>query len=345
MVQKSLFAFKIFLAIGLSTIFLTTGYKPINAEQINTKDVSYMGYLCEDEINQMTYQQKIDAYVIPEKIVNRMSTDELIQSVLAHPFASDVLCFDNENDARNYLRRISTAYVELEKRTDFKEKTYNWIESLNNQDKCEIDTSILKIINGAEEKCNQVSYLIKQGQTYSTEGFSGNTGMPKTIKFEGNYSADYITGFYHKYDTMEQALEYYNGELTVSQKNSLDATMANSHSNWTKLASASAKYNCHSYAWISQNSTSNIWILLGFNNFANSTKITRIGANMPTLSGDIITIGTSHSVVVTSGGVSSANIKVKSKLGSIYGVYETKLSDMITMYGGEGTGYVVYRKK
>ncbi|MDD6102550.1 MAG: hypothetical protein PUB67_05495 [Clostridiales bacterium] len=39
-----------------------------------------------------------------------------------------------------------------------------------------------------------------------------------------------------------------------------------------------------------------------------------------------------------------ANIKVKSKLGT-NGVYETKLSDMITMYGGVGTGYVVYRKK
>lgn len=342
MAKKYLFAIKMFLVIGLSTVLFISGYKPNNAEQINTNDISYIGYLSEDELSQMTYQEKIDAYVIPEKTVIRMSTDELIQNVLAHPYASDVLCFDNENDARNYLRRISTAFVELEKRADVKEKTDNWMALL--KDKSEIDNSILNIINGVDGQCNQVSYLIKQGRTYSTEGFSGNTGSLIDMKIEGNYRVKYVSGFYHKYDTMEQAYQYYSGELTASQKNSLDATMAASHSNWVKLASASAKYNCHSYAWITQNSSDNKWRLSGFNNFANSSKITRIGANMPSLSGDIITIGTSHSAVVTSGGVSSANIKVKSKLGT-NGVYETKLSDMITMYGGVGTGYVVYRKK
>ncbi len=56
--------------------------------------------------------------------------------------------------------------------------------------------------------------------------------------------------------------------------------------------------------------------------------------------GDIVTIGTAHSVIVTYGGVSAYPnaVKVKSKLGG-NGAYITSLADMITFYGG-GNRYV-----
>ena len=333
--------FRVIISFVICVVILNESTKLVMSDEIVLNKTAYYPInQTSEEWQSLSYTQQIESCRIEKEYLDCMSTDELIDCVLAHPLIGDVLCFDNANDALNYLRKISDAYVELEERIDCHIRLQKRIDDVSEYGYSFVEEAALRLMAG-----NEVGEFETQnaepGIRGLMSGFNGNQGSLHSETVNGR-TIYYISGSYTLYNKTESAYQYYSNDFTSAQIASMDQSMLSSHPTWTKLGSATGKYNCHSYAWVSTNMSTNIWRVTGCTNFASSTSFTYIGANMPAQAGDIIRIGNTHSMIVTSGGVSSSTIKVKSKLG-FDGVYITSVSDMKTMYATAGANYYVYR--
>ncbi len=68
---------------------------------------------------EMTRSDRVDACQIPKDAIANMSTEELLQAVLAYPFMIDLYAFDTYRDGFEHVYREFPALAELAKRTDF----------------------------------------------------------------------------------------------------------------------------------------------------------------------------------------------------------------------------------
>lgn len=181
-----------------------------------------------------------------------------------------------------------------------------------------------------------------------SEGFSsyGYTfSVPYPSLGENVY---YYDGQYSKYNTTANCYMYYSNDFSNNTKNLINSMISNDNPSWTFISSSTAKYNCHSYAWISA-STSNIYWLNNPENFSGSNSFSFINTNGSVQAGDKVVIysyddygniAPAHSVIVNIGGYYLTPIYVTSKLGTA-GLYTSTLSDMMDFY--DGIFYKVYR--
>ena len=68
---------------------------------------------------EMTRSDRVDACQIPNDAIANMSTEELLQAVLAYPFMIDLYAFDTYRAGFEHVYREFPALAELAKRTDF----------------------------------------------------------------------------------------------------------------------------------------------------------------------------------------------------------------------------------
>lgn len=132
-----------------------------------------------------------------------------------------------------------------------------------------------------------------------------------------------------------ECYSWLSGGLTSADITYLDNYVASAHPTFTKLRSASSKYNCHSYAWYSTSTSNNYWIqdpepIYGNTNYWELWN----SAMRPIQSGDRITFWSGqnllHSARVTS------STRCASKIGH-WGVYNTSISEMVSYYGASTT--------
>ncbi len=155
----------------------------------------------------------------------------------------------------------------------------------------------------------------------------------------------YQLGIYSKYGVSASCLKHYSGELTSSEKNNYNNTIANYYPSWQRIGEPTVKYNCHSYTWIDE-TTSNVYWLDSPSAYANSSSFYSVGDNCGANYGDYIIIfdaegNIQHSAISKSTGSTGSGVVTTSKLGKA-GVYRAPLADIVLLYGNE---YTVYRKK
>jgi hypothetical protein len=81
--------------------------------------------------NLKTYQDRLDAYNIPESILRNMSTAELVKTCLAYPEFRLILTRNNLQEGFAYLSTIFNGFNELGKRKDAGIQLINEYKSLN----------------------------------------------------------------------------------------------------------------------------------------------------------------------------------------------------------------------
>ena len=64
------------------------------------------------------YEKKLNAYNIPDEILKKMSTANLVQTCLKYPEFRLIMTRNNLQEGYNYLRTIFNGFIELEKRSD-----------------------------------------------------------------------------------------------------------------------------------------------------------------------------------------------------------------------------------
>lgn len=154
----------------------------------------------------------------------------------------------------------------------------------------------------------------------------------------------YNEGIYEKYGKRANCWKYCYGDYTSQEKTNLNDEFQSKHPSFTFVSNATKKYNCHSYAWISQNTTKNEYWLNSPEKFASSTGyFSKVGTNCSAVQNDKVILDilpasnpAQHSVIMTS------TSRCKSKFGAM-GVYKCKLSEAMKVYSANS--YRVYRAK
>ncbi len=150
----------------------------------------------------------------------------------------------------------------------------------------------------------------------------------------------YYLGTYGKYNVTSFCLKHKSGDYTTSEKNAMNSTILSIHPSWVLVFSATAKYNCHSYAWI-QTSSSNVYWLDSPTTFSSSSAFRYIGSDCAVSTNDKIIIVDYRGDVQHSAIIYNNSELTYSKLGSA-GVYLVDLSELVLYYGCE---YKVYRER
>lgn len=129
--------------------------------------------------------------------------------------------------------------------------------------------------------------------------------------------------------------KWVSGGYTTDDITKLNNYIATYYSSYSKVSSASSKYNCHSYAWYSTATSNVYWIEDPSPVYSNTSYWTLWVVPMRNLqAGDRITFWSNgtllHSAIVNS------STTCTSKLGH-YGVYKTTISEMKSFYGSTTT--------
>ncbi len=170
--------------------------------------------------------------------------------------------------------------------------------------------------------------------------------------FTASNGAKYTSGYYTKYGTSVNCFKYESGDYSSTEKETLNEQFKSAHSGWTYFSSATKKYNCHSYCWISRLTTNSYWLNDPSGFASASSYFTSHSAGSAITAEDYIIIynanGIAHSAaaITASSGTSvtsrMSNTTVISKFGN-NGLYRTTLYDAYYFYSG--TYYVAYTPK
>lgn len=185
----------------------------------------------------------------------------------------------------------------------------------------------------------------ESNQTRATSGFSSSGYRVGT-----NGGAVYTVGTYTLYGVTTNCYKYYSGDYTTTEAANLNNSFDLAHSSWSRIATCTKKYNCHSYTWINS-SSNNVYWLNNPDAFANSNSFTFVGRGFNTSlsSGDKIIICAAiasddgfgnYTYSVHSANVLSSSGSTRSKLGS-YGVYTVPVDELVQFYNG--FYYCIYR--
>ncbi len=200
-----------------------------------------------------------------------------------------------------------------------------------------------------EPSDNEVDRNIKDenGQNRTEYGFTP-MASPITRSIE-SVSIKFTPGTYHKYSVYSNCLRWYANNYTTTKRNQLDASI--SYDGWYRIAHSSPKYNCHSYAWIWQDTSNDFW-LDSPSAYINSSEVTYVGHNVIPMVGDIIvfldksTNAINHSGVVISTPAGETGIYVRSKFGG-KALYDAPLQGVSSYYlstlNNGSYNYDVYR--
>lgn len=302
----------------------------------------------------VSVEKKLEACRIDEKILKSMTNEALIQAIIDFPFLCELFCYNSYEKGVDVMSHICDAYRELLNRDDGKEALVNAIDNrkstytINKTAEQEIVDDALSLLVLYQQKfidefdsrevemISEFSSLIEFEKIADSTSYS-NSNLYYYIKtpngsFVGHYlySCSHSSSTYH--ETRDQSLvDTFGVEL---------------------VRVGSCIYNCHSYAWYSQQ-VNPYWIPNpaiymtdeSYYNIMSGLGSSSIYAYM----GDIIFYGsveeerTAHSAILISAptGAPLATRNVRSKWGAS-GVFEHSVSTVPSEY--DTTSVSVWRR-
>lgn len=207
-----------------------------------------------------TAEEKREISQIPVQIVNDMSTDALLESILDYPLIGDIFAFGTIEEGINVVSSRFYALKEYLNREDAHKKLYDrfmsvsvyTVEDADINDMImeaflshsKINTNLtadsLEKIETKVKNLSHTTYFKGVSELYSTYDMSG------TVKTPNGSSVPILLASY---------------ELSQLEINNLNKQMESQYPNIIRKAPASRKYNCHSYAWYSQSTIgNNVWM-------------------------------------------------------------------------------------
>ena len=243
----------------------------------------------------------------------------------------------NSFEESGYIKKVFMQYYFKHNWATLKDKEIDAIREVYDKDKQKQIMNNVLFTSG--ELTFSDTFIMESDIKSITSGFT-SSGTYITNSLNGAYCE---VGTYSKYGTSAPCYKYVSGNYTSTERKAMNNYIKTHHPTWVRKYTASKKYNCHSYTWIQNDSSNKYWLNDPMNYIVNGT-VGVIGANGNASVGQRIIIFNNvgsalHSLIVTGYGTNSSSITTESKFGS-YGVYTTKLSEMISAYSGKR--YVVY---
>lgn len=283
--------------------------------------------------------ERVQACQIPIEILDKLSTEELIESVINYPFLMDIYAFDSLQAGFESVAERFNGLEELMKRDDAVYKILSKYKNL------EVDESLdkkseesifilasLEVILGQDELIEQLDenqkmelekeleskYLLKKSNS-DVYGFT--TSIAYRIKSEARNVLVSPLATYYVYTPRGTAVAVSRrGELlTPAEKVAMDNYVRNTYPGITVVRTATTNYNCHSYAWYNTSSSNLYWMNSAYAYMSDGSYIRRSGGITGNRINDKIYYGATnylHSGIVYARSM-GGNAYVQSKWGSM----------------------------
>lgn len=320
---------RLFMLILTATFFLGSAYVSINAENIDRNAESmysihqpyeYPVVPGTDEWNSMSIEERVLSCLVDEEISRKMDSEALLRTVLNFPFIINIGFYNSIDEGVSIVASYFTPLSVLLEREDAIPVLLQYIQDCkNNGNIADIDYAI-----------SSHYYTAVDIMQYCTKKAGVQNGAANYKEEVTRYYIDPIYGV--KYDFVDTPVGtpvfvYFNltwSELSTIMGTTLTYDAAYAYSvqaetiySATLLRNPKPDYNCHSYAWYSQNTGNHYWM-------ENPSAYTDDGSFHLTVTfvpGRKVTytkhIGTNyvkiHSAVISA--VSGNNVTVKSKWG------------------------------
>lgn len=219
---------------------------------------------------------------IPADALGRMTTDELIESVVDYPFLMQIYAFDTYEQGFAKLKASFNGYRALLERDDGPVKLlarYKATEvpvggtaidqsevfGLSNLEAILCQSEVRARLSEAEvtelEEQMETKHLRKRTSpdVYGMTVATGYEVIAEQTQPDGVVSA---SATYYVYTPKGTAVPVFKRgeELSAAQKAAMDAWVTKTYPGTTVLRTATTNYNCHSYAWYSTSTANQYWM-------------------------------------------------------------------------------------
>lgn len=237
---KKLFAVILSLALILCSTMPVTAL----AEEVNVPQPFYSVTAQDPEWAEFETTAAMRAAVhLDESVFDDLSTEEVLRAVLEYPLNVDIICFNTIQKGIERLQEHCTALRVFLKRDDAYEVLRNAIDR-NDQKRLKANLSdvdaavvpdILQFLTMHEGfAVDAIEYKTRINETMGTATVYTPKGSAVSVYTIAEFSAADIA--------------YWNNKATTEYPKA------------TFVSRASAKYNCHSYAWYSSSTSNPYWM-------------------------------------------------------------------------------------
>jgi len=259
-----------------------------------------------------THDEKLEACQIPEEILQNMTIEALVETVLNYPLMGDMLAYNTPIIGFNAVSSTFNGLQELTKRPNAKLELEKYLDKVNSKS--------AQSLTLTETECtlvpiylNVVNNCISGQNAYSN---SASITRGSSVMLRTPMGTSFYAVFDQTWDDLGFMSEYY-----AEQQDTYYRTV---YPNAVKLGSCSPKYNCHSYAWYTP-STSNLHWIASPGPYMADGSYSQISA--PTVGCKVYYSSGDHSgIVVTTNWGAANRIGVRSKWGAL-GLYEHYIYD------------------
>ena len=193
---------------------------------------------------------KMRVCMIPEDVLNRMTTEALLETVLSYPLIANMLIWETTQQGYEVILRNFNGLQELVERDDLDSvlETYS-AENISvyanmTEDRILISEMVLGVISFYNE--HPITYLITMNPI-----ITGTMAWTETATIYTPMGTPILVGYNGTFDshhTSERAAE------------SLNAEYQRTYPNAVQIAPIDAAFNCHAYAWYGNGSASRYWL-------------------------------------------------------------------------------------
>ncbi|MBE9917792.1 hypothetical protein G8C92_27710 [Paenibacillus donghaensis] len=184
-------------------------------------------------------QEMLDATRIPNDVLKRMTTEEVVNAVLNYPLVINIYAYDSYEAGLRALAEDSDAFRELLTRPDAGDKLLNKLQ-------------VNKTFHG-EQSLEELTLSVLLSDTSIWQSVSDKhlaedlvlTATNSTVKTPKGSSVPVIIR---------------GEELTSTQRTQLNNQYTNAYPNATFVSTSTSNYNCHSYAWYSDSTSNTYWM-------------------------------------------------------------------------------------
>lgn len=285
---------KKFIIVALSFICLQ-----INGQFTNDVEYKYPFYAGDEKWKMFdTPEERIAALQIPDSLLCRMSTSQLLTTCLDYPYMKEVLFAENIETGIDYISSSFNGFAELIKRQDFitslitKEQQFPIeLENVRSKNSIQrgtfsfksfmVDFLLLHHLSTISDKRKQEeaisaienNYEVKKKNKdifgayllspYLITAIQGGTFLEEQIRFSGGSGTYVLDSIYTPRGTRVYDTYRFVGtdwSFSSDELDDLADAIYNTYNGAILIAPPSLRYNCHGYAWNVSEGGDQVWI-------------------------------------------------------------------------------------
>jgi len=248
------------------------------------------------------HQKMIDICQIPDDVLDNMTTEELLETVLYYPLFADIYAYDNTDVGYGIIKEHFYGLLDLSMRDDRLVALYNFLNSNKNitgitdadysgigQNGTYNSFMFLEVLKSTSdflgERDNYLSESVQSGNPLSFAGrieliYLGDCDVTtsKNVTMEG---VEYTVAELWNYSDGNTGWRFFN-DLSATVKSYINSLFVGVYG-ISPSSAATVKYNCHSYAWGNNQTNPFGWV-----NMFIATGYTAVGMQNANVGGKLV---------------------------------------------------------